>query len=277
MGIVGVGNVGRVLALTLKAAGYRVTELVARKESMKKAAPVARRVGAEIVELAPGLEITADVVWLCVKDDVISEVAGKLAKWQKDWRGKVALHTSGALSSKELAALKRGGGSVASAHLMNSFVKGSKADLRGVPMAIEGDAKAVRTANAAGVALGCKVFRIKPSSKVLYHAMGSFASPLLVSLLYAGERAGKAAGISEPRKVMERILRQTIENFLREGSAAAFSGPIQRGDVKTVQRHLRELKKVQGAPTIYKVLAMQAVHGLPGKEKAAMMKVLEKV
>lgn len=273
MAVVGTGNLGRVLARALQAAGYRMKEVVSR--DARKAQSLARQVGAHATRL--GDPLTADVVWLCVPDDAIADAARQLARSATPWRGKIVLHTSGALSSRELAALKKKGAAVGSAHPMNTFVKTSKPDLRGVPFAVEGDAAAVRAASATGKALGMDVFRIQPANKVLYHAMGAFTSPLLVSTLYAGERVGQAAGIREPRAVMRRILRETIENFLGGGSAAAFSGPIRRGDLKTVQRHLKALKKVQGTETIYKVLAIQAVHGLPGKEKQAMMKALGKV
>ncbi|MEO5936196.1 MAG: DUF2520 domain-containing protein [Terriglobales bacterium] len=270
--VVGAGNVGRVLALALDAAGYRVKEVGTRKGTAAKT--LARRLGAEIVELARTAEFTADVVWVCVPDDAIEAVAKTLARSRTEWRGKVVLHTSGASSSKELGALKRRGAAAGSAHPMNSFVATTKPDLRGVPFAVEGDARAVRAAMQMVKALGADAFRIAPKSKVLYHAMGAFASPLLVSTLYAGERVGQAAGVRDPKKVMARILRETVENFLRAGSAGAFSGPIRRGDVKTVRKHLKELRRVQGTAAIYKVLAIQAVIGLPGREKEAVMKLL---
>ncbi len=272
--VVGAGSLGRVLALALRAAGYRVIEIGVRAASRAKAAGLARRVGAEVVDIVRAAEFSADVIWICVPDDAIAVVAKELARSETKWRGKVVLHTSGASSSRELAALKRRGAATGSAHPMNTFVKTSKPDFRGVPLAVEGDARAVRAATAAGKALGAEVFRIKPAAKVLYHAMGAFASPLLISTLYAGERVGQAAGIRDPRKVMARILRETIENFLQEGSAAAFSGPIRRGDVKTVEKHLKELKRVRGTPAIYRVLAIQAVLGLPGREKEAMLRAL---
>jgi predicted short-subunit dehydrogenase-like oxidoreductase (DUF2520 family) len=272
MAIIGAGNVGRVLAVALDAAGYRVVEIGTRKAASAKS--LAKRVRAEVVELSATAGFSADAVWLCVPDDAIATVAKQLAQGSTDWRGKIVLHASGALSSKELMALKRKGAAVGSAHPMNSFVKDSKPDLREVPFAVEGDERAVRLASALGKALDSEVFRIAPQNKVLYHAMGAFASPLLVSTLYAGERVGQKAGIREPKRVMARILRQTVDNFLHEGSAGAFSGPIRRGDLKTVQRHLKELTRVQGTKAIYQVLAIQAVHGLPGKEKKALMKLL---
>ena len=273
--IVGAGNLGRVLALALDAAGCRVKEIGTRKGTAAKS--LARRVSAEVVELGPKAEFYASVTWICVPDVAIPAVAKALARSRTEWRGKVVLHTSGASTSKELGALKRKGAAVGSAHPMNSFVPTTKADLRGVPFAVEGDARAVRAAMQMAKALGADAFRIAPKSKVLYHAMGAFASPLLVSTLYAGERVGQAAGVREPKKVMARILRETVENFLRAGSAAAFSGPIRRGDVKTVQKHLKELRRVRGTAAIYKVLAIQAVIGLPGRQKEAVMRLLGRV
>ncbi len=275
--VVGPGNVGRVLAQALDKAGFRVVEIGVRAGSRAKAGALARRVNARVVELGRGADFTAEVLWICVPDDAIAAVAKELARTETQWRGKTVLHTSGASTAKELVAVKRRGAATGSAHPMNSFVKTTKPSFRGVPLALEGDARAVQVATTMGRALGAEVFRIKSATKVLYHAMGAFASPLLVSTLYAGERVGQAAGIREPRKIMARILKETVDNFLREGSAGAFSGPIRRGDVKTVQKHLKALQRVRGTPAIYRVLAIQAVRGLPGREKAAMLKALENV
>lgn len=273
MAIVGSGNLARVLALALKAAGHRVTEIVARDPG--RTAALARRTRAHPLALQERPEINADVTWICVTDDAIAEVARILAKSRTDWRGKVLLHTSGAFSSKELAPVRRKGAAVGSAHPMNSFVKTSKPDLRGVPLAIEGDAQAMRAARASAKALSAEVFSISPGAKVLYHTMGAFSSPLLVSLLNVAERIGRQAGLREPRKVMARILQQTVANFIAKGGEAAFSGPIKRGDVKTVSRHLKALGSVRGARTIYEVLATHAVRGLPGKDKVAMLGLLK--
>ena len=270
--IVGSGNLGRVLALALRSAGYRVAEIVNR--SAPSAQALARKVGAKALALDDRAPLTADVVWLCVTDDAIAAVSRSLAKSKTEWDGKIVVHTSGAYSSRELSALKRKGAATGSAHPMNSFVKTSRPDLRGVPFAIEGDAAAVRAAHNIAASLGGEVFAIRAKDKVAYHAMGAFTSPLLVSLLSTGERLGKAAGLSQPRSVMQRILRETIENFLKNGGEAAFSGPIKRGDIKTVSRHLRGVRRVPGALPIYQALALTAVGKLPGKNKPAMKKLL---
>ncbi|MBI2682125.1 MAG: NAD(P)-binding domain-containing protein [Acidobacteriales bacterium] len=71
--IVGAGRVGRVLALCLRKAGYRVTAIVARDEagSRGRAAKVARAVGAEVITTGEAAG-AADVFWVCVGDDAIT-------------------------------------------------------------------------------------------------------------------------------------------------------------------------------------------------------------
>ena len=129
---------------------------------------------------------------------------------------------------------------------MMTFVPGTSPNLSAVPFAVEGDKQAVAAAKQIVKKLGAEVFEIKKQAKVLYHALGSFSSPLVVATLVTAERVGQAAGLtlSQTRKIIAPILQQTLQNYLQRGPAAAFSGPIKRGDVETMRRHLRELKQV---------------------------------
>ena len=47
--------------------------------------------------------MSAELVWFCVPDGEIAKCARLLAA--KDWKGKIAMHSSGALTSDELQAL----------------------------------------------------------------------------------------------------------------------------------------------------------------------------
>ncbi|MBI2677786.1 MAG: DUF2520 domain-containing protein [Candidatus Koribacter versatilis] len=263
--IIGAGNLARALAPALRAARYRVREVVGRegKTSRARTRAVARSAGARAVGFADA-KLDADVIWLCVSDSAIAQVARRLAK-SDDWRGKVALHSSGALGSDELRALKARGASVASVHPMMTFVGTARVKLRGLTFAVEGDARAVGAARGIVAGLGGEAFAIRKQNKPLYHALGSFSSPLLVMLLSEAEQVGRAAGLSaaQTRKVMRAILQRTLFNYLRDGAAAAFSGPMRRGDLVTVKRHLKDLRKVPGALEVYRALARGAMGRLP--------------
>jgi predicted short-subunit dehydrogenase-like oxidoreductase (DUF2520 family) len=274
--IVGAGNLAGALAVALREAGYRIEQIVSRGSaaSLQRAQRLAREVGAAVAVPAQAV-IQAEIVWFCVPDGAIADAAEALAG-AVDWKGKVALHSSGALAGDELRVLRDQGAAVASVHPLMTFVRGSRPPLAGVPFALEGSPKAVRAVRAIVLDLQGQPFAIRKQDKDAYHAWGMFASPLLTALLASGERVAVAAGVS-PRAARARmlpILRQTLANYARLGAAESFSGPIARGDVATVQKHLQVLQRVRGAREVYVALARAALRDLPAKNRAALEKML---
>jgi predicted short-subunit dehydrogenase-like oxidoreductase (DUF2520 family) len=275
--IVGPGRLGRALALELTRAGYSISEIVSRDTaaSKRKARELARKVDGQ-ASTSDSACLNADLVWFCVPDREIAVASHQLAS-AIAWKKKIAFHSSGALASDELKALRRRGASVASVHPLMTFVSGSIPSLKGVPFAVEGDATAVRAARRIVWNLGGEAFTIRKQHKAAYHAWGAFTSPLLVATLVTGERLARAAGLSavEARKKMLPIVRQTITNYEALGPAGAFSGPIVRGDTETVRKHLQVLKKVPQARDVYLALARAAVRYLPVRNRARLKKALE--
>ncbi len=188
----------------------------------------------------------------------------------------MVLHCSGARSSDELAPLRKAGAAVGSLHPMQTFVAGVQPAMRGVPFALEGDPAAVRVARRIARDLGGSVFTISKNAKPLYHAVGSFCSPMIVFTLATAERVARAARIPEQKiaAVMHPILQRTINNYLQHGPAAAFSGPIQRADIETIRLHLRSLARVAGAREVYLALARSGLMSLPVRDRRAVEELL---
>jgi len=268
--IVGAGNVGSVLAPALRRVGYRLDEIVSRDlpDSVRRAKVLARESGASAATFATA-RFNSDVIWVCSTDDAIALVAKTLSK-RRDvpWREKVVFHASGALTSDELRSLKKRGAAIASTHFMQSFVPGSNPSLA-VPFAVEGDSKAAKVAIRIGATLGAKPFIIRKQSKVLYHAMGLFSSPLVIIALSLSERVGRKAGLSSEQieSVIKPMFSRTAENYLKKGSAGAFVGPINRGNIATVQKHLRDLKRIPEARAAYVAMGKAALKTLPVKNR----------
>lgn len=274
--IVGPGKLGTALALALRSAGCRIAAIVGRDGSANSTAAqnFARKLGSQYSPLSSA-EFEADVIWICVSDDAIASIARQLAR-RKDWRGKIVLHSSGALSSDELRPLKQRGAAVGSAHPMMSFANHAPVEWKGIPFAIEGDLAAVAFAREVGRKLRLGAFTISARSKPLYHAVGSFASPIFVGLLSVAERVARAAGVSKPpREIIGRILLRTVDQYLTGGTAAAFSGPMQRGDLATVRSHLENLRRVPDALEIYTLLAKELAMNLPVKRRSELKRLLK--
>jgi predicted short-subunit dehydrogenase-like oxidoreductase (DUF2520 family) len=72
------------------------------------------------------------------------------------------------------------------------------------------------------------------------------------------------------------ILLQTVRNYGTLGAAAGFSGPIVRGDLETVRRHLEVLRTAPIPRQVYLALARAALEYLPTKNKASLRRLLER-
>jgi predicted short-subunit dehydrogenase-like oxidoreductase (DUF2520 family) len=245
-------------------AGYEVCEVVTRagKKTSKQAAEVARKAGAAAVTLDRA-KLDADLLWLCVPDDAIANCAKQIAK--RGTMAKMALHSSGALPSDVLEPLRKRGLAVGAAHPLMSFVAGPVPPLKDVLFAVEGDRAAVAAASKLARGLGAVPFTIRKDKKALYHAFGAFTSPLLIAHFATAERLAVEAGVPKAsiRKAMRPIVRRTLENYFANGGAAAFSGPLVRGDVETVRKHLKALQPFPEALAVYSALVKQALKSLP--------------
>jgi predicted short-subunit dehydrogenase-like oxidoreductase (DUF2520 family) len=275
--IVGAGRVARVLAHCLRKEGYRVTAILSRHDpaSKRRAGRLARAVGAKVLGMTEAAG-SADLYWICVPDDEIGRVATQLGR-QGDWKDKYVFHASGALPASALRPLRRKGARVASVHPMHTFLPDSPLTLRSIPFGLEGDAAAVRKARTVALRLNHNglVYPVRADRKVLYHALGSFSSPMLVSLLEAGAQVGRAAGLRRPDAVRWSILRTTLENYRKHGASAAFGGPIRRADLGTIRRHLQALRSIPLAREIYLALARNAAVRLPVKDRKAVRRLLD--
>lgn len=271
---IGAGALASGLAKLLRAQGFIIAEIVARESqgSKRKANALARSVGAMAVTLT-NAKLTCDVLWLAVPDESVEGVSRLLA--ERVELPRVVLHASGALSSRALSSLAERGVQTGSAHPMMTFVAGEPPSLKGAWFAVEGGADAVLAARAMARKLGASSFTIEPESKILYHAFGAMLSPMLATELEAAERVGLRAGISsrDVRRIMEPIVLRTVTNILRNGAGKSFSGPLARGDVRTVAAHLETLG---GSPEslVYRALMAYATEALPVKRSDEMKKLL---
>jgi predicted short-subunit dehydrogenase-like oxidoreductase (DUF2520 family) len=271
--IVGPGRLGSSIATQLAEAGYTITEIVGRRRALAGARKLAKSVGAKANSIEAA-QLDADAIWFCVPDDQIAAAARQLAT--RDWSGKIALHSSGALTSNALDIVRRRGASAASVHPLMTFVSGSPPPLMGVPFALEGDAKAMQVAGQIVRRLGGEAFAVRKQDKTAYHAFATLICPMLVSLLATAEEVAGMAGIPAGRtnRLMAPIVKQTIANYARLGAEASFSGPIVRGDAQTVARHLRVLKTLPPAQRVYAALARAALRNLPAENRREIEQML---
>lgn len=243
--IVGAGRVGKTLGKLLRKRGWRIAAAVTRSAGSARGARQAIGTGEASTRLS--LEIfDADVVLIAVPDAAIAPIAASLASLAgPDARGKVILHTSGALDNSALAPLARLGAFTGSLHPMQTFTGRGVPNLKGVVFAVEGDAPARRAAAQIARQLGGIPITIRSSGKPAYHAAGALVAGHALALLEAATRILVAQGFSRRRAIatLVPLMRQMIGNFERLGSRAAWTGPIARGDFAVVAKHAKALRR----------------------------------
>jgi predicted short-subunit dehydrogenase-like oxidoreductase (DUF2520 family) len=285
--IVGAGRLGSALARELFRARYTASEIIGRKRSsaQSQTRALAASVSAQTSTIK-GARFDADVIWICVPDGKIAQVAREMASRtpsavreesaRKPWRGKVVIHSSGALTSDELHMLRARGADVASVHPLMTFVPDSVPCLKGVPFGIEGDGRAVGTVKRILQRLGAQAFLVRKDNKAAYHAWATLLSPLFLAFLTSTEMVAQRAGLlsREARTRMLPIMRQSLANYVALGPADAFSGPVVRGDAETVRKHLRILRTLPRARDVYVALAKVAVLHSPARHRGELTKLL---
>lgn len=276
--IIGAGTLASALARALHSKEYRVSEIVSRSnpQSLRRARILASRIQSSATTIQAA-EMSADIVWICVPDDAIAALAEQMTD-ERDWRGKIVVHSSGALSSDTLELLRRKGAEVASAHPLMTFVSSSQPKLKGVPFALEGTAKALTAVETIISDFEAHAFRIARTEKAAYHAFGFFSSPGIVALIAAAIEVGKLAGLEgkRVRALMEPIVRQTIDNCFRTSPQQAFSGPVRRGDVETIRKHLKVLDEHPDLLDLYGSLVRIALRDLPSANADSLQRLVNK-
>ena len=222
LAIIGAGRVGHTLGRALRRRGWRIGAVVTRRPSTARAAVQFIGVGKAISNLK--FEISdVDVCLVTTADSQVSSTARVLARVAKSWRGKVVLHTSGALSSRELAPLRRRGAAVGSCHPIYPFPRPLRTFPRGVVFDIEGHRKAVQAATAMARALGGHPIRLSPRGKLLCHASGTLAAGHLLALVDLATTGLVRAGV--PRRLawqaLQPLVRETLAGYTRWGARCA--------------------------------------------------------
>ena len=245
LNVIGAGRVGRTLARL-----WRVNDAFAIQDVLDRTPHGARSatafVGGGRAADSVGVMRAADVWMLTPPDARIVHCCEALAASGLLRAGDVVFHCSGSLASLELAAAARCGASVASVHPLKSFADADEAarTFAGTYCAAEGDAAARTVLLPAFESIGGRVSEIEPRHKVLYHAASVIVCNYLVALLEAGIRCYEHAGLDRgtATAMMEPLVRETVDNVFRLGTAQALTGPIARGDDAVVARHIEALR-----------------------------------
>lgn len=239
IGFIGAGRLAASLAAGLQAGGYCVTAIASTEQRSAEALAIA--VGADAAPTAQHVADAADLVFLTVPDSAIAGVAQ-----EAQWRARQAVvHCSGALGLEVLSPAADAGALTGCFHPLQSFPsrEGDPGRFQGITCGIEAPAELAIALERMATSLGADVVRLEGVDRAKYHAAAVFVSNYVVSLVAAAERVWEQSGLlkAAARPALAPLLVGAAQNVAEHELAEALTGPVARGDIATVERHLAAL------------------------------------
>lgn len=283
IGFIGIGVLGKALALALAARGYPVVAVQSRTRGsaqwLAEQIPECR-----VLDSAQELADAVDLVFITTPDSAIPEVAASVT-----WRpNQGVIHCSGAASASVLDSAAQQNAATGAFHPFQTFAGieesvDAVSRLSGVTFAISATGWLNLYLTELAVNLGgCAVF-ISDEDRPLYHASAVLSCGYLVSLLQSAVSIWEAMGVDaqDAMKAIYPLARTTLDNLANNGAESSVTGPVVRGDVVTIQSHLELLtKKAPESLPVYLALTrasfpLAAGRGVNQTKLAAMQKLID--
>ncbi|MEA1936314.1 MAG: Rossmann-like and DUF2520 domain-containing protein [Thermodesulfobacteriota bacterium] len=239
--ILGMGKVGTAVGNLLRSAGYRIVAVASRSdESAEKGA---KYTGGTIYDSLTSAASRAECIFITTGDDAIASVCEKISKGGGVGAGKKVVHMSGAGGLDLLESACRAGARIASMHPIQSFadVEGALKNIPGSAFGVTAEEEIKDWAVQIVRDLGGVPCFVSDADRSLYHAAACMASNYLVVLMYMVEEVYGIVGLDRERavKAFWPLVTGTINNIENQGTVQSLTGPISRGDIGTVKKHIQ--------------------------------------
>jgi predicted short-subunit dehydrogenase-like oxidoreductase (DUF2520 family) len=259
LGFIGAGTVGTALAVRLKGKGYPVVAVSSRSQT--SAQNLARAInGCQIFDNNQAVADNAELVFITTPDDAIAPVVSQI-RWHP---GQSVVHCSGADSTAILQPAREAGAQVGAFHPLQTFASAQQAmeNIPGSTFALEAEEPLLNILKDMAAALDGHWVELKASDKVLYHAAAVFACNYMVTLVKLATDLWQTFNVPTQKatKALLPLLRGTLNNIDTVGIPQCLTGPIARGDIGTINKHLDALN--QTAPHLlstYRELGRQTI------------------
>ena len=268
--VLGAGRAGRGLFRAFRASGVDVVGLHGRRAETTPD----RVTAGPIPEAIAG----ADVILVAVRDaqldDALAEVGASRAPSDA-----VVLHASGSAEPAGLAALRARGHAAGTFHPLVPIADPARAAalFRGAWVGVDGDERAIGVARGLASKLGARALRIPAGSKARYHAAAVLASnfPTVLAALATQLLAGTGIREVEGWAAIRSLMHGAVSNLDSDAPAQALTGPIVRGDVETIGRHLAAIPPGE-LRDVYVALSRAAV-GVAREARSADARALDAI
>ncbi len=267
-GFVGAGKVGTSFGKYLIQNGFSVAGYYSR--SRQSAVSASEYTASTCFTKIEDLVQMVDGIFITTGDDQIGEACRHVVDSMDSLQGKFMVHMSGALSSEVLSCAADKGAKIFSLHPLQAFanIDSAQIALKGTVFGIEGQSD-LNILKSILETTGNRYIELRPEQKTRYHMVACIVSNYLVTLLGFGLDLFDSIGIDKEQGMhaLLPMIRGTIENVEQLGPDKALTGPIARGDLKTIKKHLENFSSKEGEAAEFYTLLCRKTLELATKRK----------
>ena len=251
--LLGASRTGIALAFHLDKAGFEPLFLWNRSQAgLDRVKDVVRfqKTSTNLAQISNGVEW----IIIAVTDDAIPEVARQLSNQLTNDSTTKVFHISGARDAGLLACLKEKGCRIGSFHPLLS-VPDIKTGIREIPDTVfscEGEMKDDLQKIAAKIAAGG--ITVSSNQKAFIHIaavfVNNYQTVMIQTLKKAASQLDIDSGVLE--KMVQKLSWQALEKAWTESQKDSLTGPAIRGDLNTIDQHLKQLEFFPELQTLYR-------------------------
>lgn len=240
IGFIGAGRLAKAVAWSLSHAGLHVARVASAipADAQVLAARIPR---CEAVAAAQQVVDGCDLVFLAVPDEAI-EPATEQLRWRE---GVAVVHCSGVTEVDALRWARSQGAQVGGFHPMQTFGDplAAVASLPGSTITVEAPEPLHGWLVALATRLGCRVNRLPPGMRARYHAAAGYTSQFINALFAEAAAIWQSWGATEEDalRALMPLARGTLASIESAGIAGGMPGPVSRGDLASIEKHVRAL------------------------------------
>lgn len=257
--LVGPGRAGTTIALALMEHGHEIVGVAGRAPDAASTTAAAACLSTDAV-LVSAAGRGAEIVLLATPDRSIAQVCDAIADSLEQHALVVHLAGSCGLDVFDALHARRPDVRLGALHPLQSFpsTTAGVARLAGSWAAVAGDEEVTVLA----AQLGLRTFEVSDADRARYHAAAVVASNHIVALLGQVQRLAASSGV--PLEAFAPLVEASVGNAFAMGPQDALTGPVARGDLGTVERHLAALDAADR--DAYRALAREAARLAGGRD-----------
>lgn len=242
--IIGTGNVGTHLYEVFTENKVRVDAVWSRSEKQIERGSISLRARTSTLDFS---ESSSEIFIICLPDDAIPEIVSQL----KIPANVVVAHTSG---SVEMEVLKSVSDHYGIFYPLQTFTKGRQVDFKKIPMLLEAsDTQTMLKLETLARLISENVQYCNSEKRSQIHLAAVFACNFTNRILGISEDLLNEKGLD--LSLLKPLVEETLTKSFELGPIAAQTGPAQRGDTATMEKHLKMLEGTAEYRELYELVS----------------------